>query len=220
MIPLLGLNKHLLVSLQLLRVLPSSGINPLQHLPGLISTPIGTRHILKRNGLLGQLAGTLDMRTSTQIPPLIRNVINRNGLRLDRVQNLEFEGFVDLLDATLGLLPRHLLPSDFQIRRNDFVHSFLDGLQVGIAQFAAWQHFIRVLRVWLRQEVEVVVEAVVDPWPDGCLRVWEQLLHGHGHHVRGRVSHFQEVFAGVVRRQFHFHFHCFAFYRRTGHFTD
>ena len=48
-------------------------------------------------------------------------------------------------------------------------------------------------------DVEVVVEAVGDRRPDAELGVREQLLHGLGHHVRGRVPQDVAAVGGVDR---------------------
>mmetsp|Transcript_10564 Transcript_10564/g.22520 ORF Transcript_10564/g.22520 Transcript_10564/m.22520 type:complete len:412 (+) Transcript_10564:1084-2319(+) len=197
MIPLLRLFQHPLILLQLLRILPRRGINPLQHLPLLIAPPIRPGHALQLNRLLGQLPRALDVRSGAEIPPFLPNGINGNGLCFDGIQYLELERLADRLDHFPGLVPRHLLPNDGIILGDDLVHLLLDELEVRLGQFSGRDGFSGG-RVGRFGEVEVVVEAVVDPGADGDLGFGEGLLDGHGHDVGGGVAEFEEGGVRVV----------------------
>lgn len=45
------------------------------------------------------------MRPGAQVPPLVSDVIQCDGLRLDRIQNLKLERFAEGLDACSGFFP-------------------------------------------------------------------------------------------------------------------
>mmetsp|Transcript_31765 Transcript_31765/g.68611 ORF Transcript_31765/g.68611 Transcript_31765/m.68611 type:complete len:239 (+) Transcript_31765:848-1564(+) len=94
MIPLLRLLHHLLISLQLLRILPRRGVYPLQHLPILVSPPVRSRHALQSDRLLGQLTGRFHVRPRAQVPPFLPNGVNRDGFRFDGIEDFELERLV------------------------------------------------------------------------------------------------------------------------------
>ena len=201
MIALLGLLHHLLVLLELLGVLPCRGVDALEHLSILVTTPVGAGHTLKLDGLLGNLASALDVGSGAQVPPLLSNLVDGNWLGFDGVQNLQLERLTDLLDAPLGLLSRHLLPFDGIVLPDDLVHPLLDLLEVLIGQLARWDGFSG-LRIGRFRKVKVVVEAIIDPRADGHLRLGEYLLDGHGHHVGRGVTQFEQFVVVLVGWEF------------------
>mmetsp|Transcript_13372 Transcript_13372/g.29493 ORF Transcript_13372/g.29493 Transcript_13372/m.29493 type:complete len:383 (-) Transcript_13372:181-1329(-) len=201
MVPLLGLLPQLLVRLELFRILPRRGVDPLEHLPFLVPSPIGPRDVLQRDSLGRQIPRGLHVRTGAQIPPLVPDVIDRDVVGRNGVQNLLFERLVDGGYPRGGLLARHVLAMDRELRLYDLVHRLFDLFQVPVHQLAPG-HGVALL-VHGVGEVKVVVEAVVDPGSDGHLCLRKHLLHGHRHHVRGRVADAEEGRVVVVRGQLH-----------------
>ena len=82
----------------------------------------------------------------------------------------------------------------------DLVHPLLNLLEILIGQLPARYRLAR-LRIGRFGEVKVVIEAIVDPRADGNLSFWEDLLHCHGHHVRGRVTETEQIVVVFVGRE-------------------
>mmetsp|Transcript_13707 Transcript_13707/g.29852 ORF Transcript_13707/g.29852 Transcript_13707/m.29852 type:complete len:222 (+) Transcript_13707:1344-2009(+) len=207
MIPLLRLLHPLLMQLQLLRILPRRGINPLKHLPILIPTPVRTRHALQGNSLLWKLSRTLNVGSGAEIPPLITNGVNSDGLRLDTIEDFKLERLANRFDALLGLFPRHLLTQNWIILTANLIHCLLHLFQILIGQFPTGHRLARLLVLSFGKE-EIVVESVINPRTNGCLGLGEGLLDCHGHYVGGCVADFEEVNVVFVRGEFYFFFFC------------
>mmetsp|Transcript_18403 Transcript_18403/g.36918 ORF Transcript_18403/g.36918 Transcript_18403/m.36918 type:complete len:320 (+) Transcript_18403:2456-3415(+) len=190
MITFLCLFHSLLVCLQLLRILPCSSINPLQHFTLFITTPVRTRNRLQRNSFLRKLPCGLHVWASTKIPPFFSNPINSNRLCFNGVKNLKLEWFSNFFDTPLCLFSRHLLTGNGVVFGDDLIHCLLHLLQVLITQFPTWNDFTSFFVSSLR-EVKVIVESIINPRPDGSLSFWECLLHCHGHDVSRSVTKFQ-----------------------------
>ena len=92
MITLLRLLHHLLVLLELNGILPRRGIDTLEHFAVLVASPIGASHGLKRDGLLRKLSRRFDVRSGTQIPPLVPNVVDGDWFRLDGFEISSLKG--------------------------------------------------------------------------------------------------------------------------------
>ncbi len=101
----------------------------------------------------------------------------------DALEDLDLVGLV--LEDLQGLRQLHLLPDERLVLGDDPPHLSLDVLQVLGEKGAA--------------DVEVVVEAVLDRWPDGVAGVRPQRQDRLCHHVRGRVPEDVEVRRGFGR---------------------
>mmetsp|Transcript_106664 Transcript_106664/g.308618 ORF Transcript_106664/g.308618 Transcript_106664/m.308618 type:complete len:362 (+) Transcript_106664:328-1413(+) len=197
-ITLLGLLQKLLVLLQLVRFLPSCRINALQHFAVFVPAPVSSCNTLKLYRLSGNLVCAFDMWSSTQIPPLVADVVNCDGF-LQSLQDLHFERLIDFLDPPFSFFTGDLLTGDWITLGNDLVHLLFDLLQIGITQFARFDLVacVGIRRLW---KVEIIVEPVVNPWPDGNLGLRENLLNGHGHYMGRRVPDSKKVVVFVGRQ--------------------
>ena len=110
--------------------------------------------------------------------------IEGDGGRVDAAQDLDLEGLLALLEEADGLVPRHLLTDEGLVLLGELAHRRLDALEI------------------LGREGhgpgEIVVEAVLDGGPDGDLDPGEELRHGLGHEMRGRVTQRGQWLRGAV----------------------
>mmetsp|Transcript_20147 Transcript_20147/g.62912 ORF Transcript_20147/g.62912 Transcript_20147/m.62912 type:complete len:700 (-) Transcript_20147:109-2208(-) len=180
---------------QLLRALPRGAVDALQHRPRLVAPPVRARDRLEVDGVLGQLAGVLDVRAGAEVPPVrlagLPDVEDGDGrvgvLCDDRVEDLQLVRLVRRLDPRLCLVEAQLLAPERQLEADELVHLLLDAAQV-------------LLRKGLGP-VEVVVEALLDPRPDRHARVLVQPLHRHRHDVRRRVPDAEQLLVSVGRQR-------------------
>mmetsp|Transcript_35216 Transcript_35216/g.59366 ORF Transcript_35216/g.59366 Transcript_35216/m.59366 type:complete len:281 (+) Transcript_35216:1048-1890(+) len=182
------LRLHKVVRLQLLLRLPRRAVDALQLVLVLVATPVCARNRLQLDGTPIQVTGGLHMGARAQVPPLIADVVDGDGLRKAR-EDLELVRLVDRSDAARGLLARHLFAHKRQLLVDDLVHLLLDLLQVGGRE-----------RFGIS---EVVVEPSVDPGTDRALRVLEELLDRHRHHVSGRVTDTEQIVGLFARQKLH-----------------
>mmetsp|Transcript_2756 Transcript_2756/g.8369 ORF Transcript_2756/g.8369 Transcript_2756/m.8369 type:complete len:354 (-) Transcript_2756:273-1334(-) len=188
MVSLLCLLLDPLVLLELGRVLPACSVYSLQSSTLFITAPVRTCNGLQGNRLCLQFTGVLHVGTGTQVPPLVSDVIDCDGL-LQSLQDLELVRFAGLLDSSLGLLAADFLATEWQLLADNLVHLLFYLLQVLLGE--------RLRRI------KVVVEAVVDPRSNRYLSLGEQPLYGHGHDVGRRMSHLEQIFTGLVGRKVH-----------------
>ena len=118
------------VRLHLLGRAPGGAVDALQHRARLVAAPVRAGDGLQVDGLGVDLLRGLDVRARAQVPPLVADVVDGDGLRLDGFQNLELVRLVDLADAALRLLAGNLLAAQGVILVDDLDHLLLDGLQV------------------------------------------------------------------------------------------
>mmetsp|Transcript_27832 Transcript_27832/g.78709 ORF Transcript_27832/g.78709 Transcript_27832/m.78709 type:complete len:349 (-) Transcript_27832:109-1155(-) len=205
---------HTLVRLELLLSLPCSAVDALQHGPLLVPTPVGTRQGLEQQPFGPDLSGVLHVGPRAQVPPAalrtrLANVVDGDGRVWlpghDAVQDLQLVGLSHGGDAAAGLLLADLLPHKRQVLPGKPLHLLLNGLEVLVSQ-------------GVLPHIEVVVEAVLDPGPDGALRPGEQLLHRHGHQVRRAVPYPQQRIGLIARGQLH-HAHLLLGFRNRGRST-
>ena len=107
--------------------------------------------------------------------------------RVDGLDDLDLVGLVgeDPQAFLLGVL----LADERLALGHDLAHAGLDALEVVVAEMGP------------ARQLEVVVEAVGDRRPDGVLGAREEIAHGLGHDVGGRVA--QDVAPGIrVRRDY------------------
>ena len=214
----LGLGHLHRVGLELLGRLPRRAVDALQHRPALVAAPVRAGDRLELDRVLRQHPRVLDVRPRAQVPPRLQaalllllgalralgglvlhrrlsDVVDRDRrVRValdDALQQLELVRLVLRADAPLRLLLAHLLAHQRQLVLDDLVHLLFDLLEVLL------------LELLVSRRVEVVVEALVDPRPDGHLDVLEEALHGHRHHVGARVADAEQVIAVLVGRQHH-----------------
>ena len=123
------------ICLHLLGRAPGGAVDALQHWARLVAAPVRAGDRLQVDGLGVDLLRGLDVRTRAQVPPLVADVVDGDGLRLDRFQNLELVRLVDGADAALRLFAGHFLATQRVILVDDLDHLLLDGLQVLVCGF-------------------------------------------------------------------------------------
>mmetsp|Transcript_6181 Transcript_6181/g.12764 ORF Transcript_6181/g.12764 Transcript_6181/m.12764 type:complete len:327 (-) Transcript_6181:406-1386(-) len=180
-ISLLGFLQHFLVLFELCRVFPSGGVNTLQHFAVFVPTPVGTSNTLQGQSLLRDLFGRFYVRTRTQIPPFISNVVKGNRL-FQSLQNFQFERFIQLLNSLFCFLSGYFLPGNWIILLDDFVHLFLDFFQVLVGEFSTFYR-LSSLGIDCFRKVKIVIKSIVNPWSNCDLGFGKDLLDGHSHHM-------------------------------------
>src|ERR1051325_3393337 len=111
------------------------------------------------------------MRAAAEIEPLALAIHGQSLIAGDALDDLDLVLLADLVEHAHGLVARPLLAAYREIARHDLGHLLLDAAEVGVAEGAVGG--------------EVVVEAVLDDRADRDLSPGKELLHGHGHGVRG-----------------------------------
>ena len=147
-----------------------------------IAAPIGAGdfHQLER---ITDLAGRGHVRTTAQVEP-VALLIDLDLLILrDSVNQLDLEQLAFVAKYLFGLIARQDFLGERFVARNDLAHFLFDGG-----------------KVFRRERLvaeEIVIEAVLDHWPDGDLGARPQSLHRFGEYVRGVVANEFER-AGIV----------------------
>jgi len=200
MIALLGLLEHLEVGGQRLLRLPGGPVDALEHRLVLAPAPVrarGTQQLERGDPVHGgdvraaaqvrpghlavhpHVAVDGEGRTVGRVEPLL--VLGRrtpdvhgtdDGAGIHQLDDLDLVGLLgELLE---GVLARDDLTHEALLLPGEFDHPGLDRLEV--------------LGGERPSDVEVVVEAVLDGWPDRPLGTREQIGHRLGHQVRGGVT--------------------------------
>ena len=183
----LGFLDAVFVLAELLRRFKGGAVNPLQLLAVLIAAPVGARHALQFEGFGIELAGVLHMGAGAEIPPLLPQGVEGDGL-LQPFEDFEFVGLVLRFDPRFSFGAAHFNPLERQLLVDDLDHRLLDGLEVGLGEGVGI--------------IEVVIEARFGPGADGHAGVGEELLHRHGHHMAHGMANLEQLraFAGLGKR--------------------
>mmetsp|Transcript_16800 Transcript_16800/g.56766 ORF Transcript_16800/g.56766 Transcript_16800/m.56766 type:complete len:215 (+) Transcript_16800:1027-1671(+) len=107
------------VLLELPGLWEGGAVDARERLALLVAAPVRPSHALQRHRLGVQLASRLDVRARAEVPPLVTNRVDGDGVVLDAVQDLELEALADGLDAPPRLVARHLLAHDGVILLDD-----------------------------------------------------------------------------------------------------
>mmetsp|Transcript_41360 Transcript_41360/g.130156 ORF Transcript_41360/g.130156 Transcript_41360/m.130156 type:complete len:278 (+) Transcript_41360:2193-3026(+) len=180
-IPAFGLFYHVLVRLELIFVLPCSPVDALQRSLRLVSAPVSARHSLQLESLATDISSRLHVGSSTQVPPLLADVVDADVLALgDGVEELELVRLLLRFDALPCLLSRHNFAPDRELLVDDLLHLLLNCLEVFLLKAPSLQ-------------IKVVEEPILDPRADRHLRLGEQTLDRHGHDVSGGMTNFDKT---------------------------
>ena len=124
------LGLEVVVRLELLGRAPSRAVDALEHRALLVAPPVRARHGLEVDRLGVNCLGGLHVRTRAEIPPLVTDMVDGDGLRLDGVEDLELVRLVEGLDPLARLLAADLLAAQGHVLVDDLDHLLLDVLEV------------------------------------------------------------------------------------------
>ena len=186
----LGLFLPALVFRELLWGLPGGAIDALQLGVVLVAAPVGTGNAFQVKGLGVELFGVADVGAGAEVPPLFPQGVETDGF-LNARQDFELVGLVLGLDLLFGFGAAHFKALQRKLLVDELDHFLLDGLEVGLGEGIGI--------------IEVVIEPVFRPGPDGHLGLGKQPLDRHGHHVAHGVADAQKLLALAGLGQMHRH---------------
>ncbi len=161
------------ILVQVLLAFPDRSVDPLQHRPLLVAPPVGGGRAEQLEGT--DLPGGLQMRAPAEV---VEGAVSVEADHLAGRQLADDLGLVVLTGHLLpgdGLVTADLAALERQVRGHLLAHLRLDRLEVGGGQGTG--------------QIEVVVEAILDRWPDPQLGVRKELQDRRRHDVRGGVAH-------------------------------
>ena len=179
-VPSFGLFLAPLVFRQLFSCFPGGAVDALQLGFGFIATPIGAGDALKLEGLGVELAGVGYVGPGAEVPPLLAQGVETDGLA-DPRQDLQFVRLVLGFDPCLGISAAYFDPLKRQTPANDLAHLLFYCLEIGLGEGIGI--------------VEVVIKAALGPRANGDLGLGKELLHRHGQHMAHRVTDAQQLVA-------------------------
>src|SRR6266550_2680090 len=169
MVPLARLLQTLQVGVQIGLVVEGRAIDPCQLLVVLVASPVGP-------GEAGQLdrldrLRVLQMRPAAEVGEVA--LLVEGDLAIGAIDQLDLVGLALAHEAAARLLARYLLAVPLSPFGDLFLQLRLDPFEIGFRD-----------RLW---EVEVVIEAVLDRWPDRDLDARIESADGLGEQVCGRM---------------------------------
>ena len=171
MVPSFGFRETLQVRLQLLLRLERGAVDALQHRAVFVAPPVGAGHVEQLDG--GDLPGAVHVRPLAKVGELAVAVDAQGRFVGKIVDDLLLVGLG--VEHRLGRIAAQFFADKRRVGTNRVHHQ----------RFNAFQIF---RRERLRH-VEIVVETVGSGRADAEFSAREQLQHGVGHHVGGRMAH-------------------------------
>ena len=171
MVPLGGLLEKRQVSLELVLRLEREAVDAGQHLPLLVTAPVGASEAGELEVL--HLLGVADVRTGAHIGE-VAVLVEADGVGVEALDQLLLVGLVVGLGPGGRLLAGRRVLLELQVALGDLAHPLLDGLERLIIDG--------------RRHLHVVIEAVLDGRADGEARPGIQLGDGRRHEVRRAVA--------------------------------
>ena len=182
------------VDFHALPISKTHAIYPAEHSPFLVATPICACDPGQMKGL--NHARRSDMWAATEV--------NKTTLRVKRYlfsipqifDQLHLIVFALAPEKIDGFPARYLFSDKRKIGLDDLFHLCLNLRQI----FLLKRPFI----------IKIIVKAIFNSRTNSNLYTLKELLHGHGHHVRGTMSQYSEAFFRIYTDRFQL---CFRPYR-------
>ena len=160
-VALLGFFQHREVLLQLILARPSRAIHALQHFVAVVTAPVRAATFISLKNFSLPVLGTCGPRQGLQTPFTVQTHVFIAG---NAGNDFSLVVFTQALEISHSLIARQHPAHHRLVLRSQLSHLLLDGCQI----FRCKGALVR----------KVVIKPVFDHWPDGDLRIREQLLDG------------------------------------------